>query len=156
MDRTTQTWVFDDLGDLDDFDELDDLNYEFERDHVVEVVPPSLAHLASCDLAERTRIIDAYVCGELARVLRVPPETIDTVGRPMNSLGIGSINGLELQRRMEAALHVDVNLNRLLRANSAAELVECLAGQLGPEDSPHKHAGQDGHHMVAHDLPSTL
>ncbi|MEU2619739.1 acyl carrier protein [Streptomyces sp. NPDC007157] len=149
MDQTTQTWVFDDLE-----DELDDLDYEFEHDQIVEVVPPSLVHLASVGLAERTRIIDAYVRGELARVLRVSPESIDTVGRPMNSLGIGSINGLELQRRMEAALRVDVNLNRLLRANSAAELVECLAGQLGPEDSPHKHAGKGEHHLVAHDVPS--
>ncbi|MGW7243615.1 acyl carrier protein [Streptomyces sp. NPDC054804] len=149
MDQTTQTWVFDDLEDA-----LDDLDYEFERDQIVEVAPPSLVHLASVGLAERTRIIDAYVRGELARVLRVSPESIDTVGRPMNSLGIGSINGLELQRRMEAALGVDVNLNRLLRANSAAELVECLAGQLGPEDSPHKHAGKDEYHLVAHDVPS--
>lgn len=148
MDQTTQTWVFDDLD-----DELDDLDYEFEHDQIVEVVPPSLTHLASVGLAERTRLIDAYVRGELARVLRVAPESIDTVGRPMNSLGIGSITGLELQRRMEASLRVDVNLNRLLRANSAAELVDCLAGQLGPEDSPHKHAGRDEHHLVTH-VPS--
>ncbi|MHC0431223.1 acyl carrier protein [Streptomyces sp. O3] len=148
MDQTTKNWIFDDL------DELDDLDYEFERDQVVEVVPPSLAHLASCDLAERTRLIDAYVRAELARVLRVSPDTIDTAGRPMNSLGIGSITGLELQQRMEAALKVDVNLNRLLRANSAAELVACLAGQLGPEDDgPHTYAGQGGH-LVSHDVPS--
>ncbi|MEW2635798.1 acyl carrier protein [Streptomyces sp. NPDC048389] len=148
MDQTTKTWIFDDL------DELDDLDYEFERDCVVEVVPPSLEHLASCDLAERTRIIDAYVRAELARVLRVTPDTLDTVGRPMNSLGIGSINGLELQRRMENVLKADVNLNRLLRANSATELVDCLAGQLGTEDSPHKHAGKDDH-PLSHDMPST-
>lgn len=148
MDQTTKTWIFDDLA------ELDDLDYEFEQDHVVEVVPPSLAQLAACDLAERTRLIDAYVRAELARVLRVEPHTIDTEGRPMNSLGIGSITGLELQRRMEAVLQVDVNLNMLLRANSAAELVDCLAGQLGPEDSPHKHA-REIEHVVSHDLPRT-
>lgn len=151
MDQTTKNWIFDDL---DAFDEFDDLDYEFERDHVVEVVPPSLAHLASCGLTERTRLIDEYVRAELARVLRVSPDSIDTVGRPMNSLGIGSINGLELQRRMEAVLKVDVNLNRLLRANSAAELVACLAGQLGPEDSPHKHAGRAAGHLVSHDVLS--
>ncbi|KAB1143997.1 hypothetical protein F7R91_24070 [Streptomyces luteolifulvus] len=146
MDQTTKTWIFDDLDDLDDID------YEFEQDHEVEVVPPSLSRLAASDLAERTRLIDEYVRAELARVLRVDPHSIDTVGRPMNSLGIGSISGLELQRRMEAVLHVDVNLNMLLRANSAAELVDCLAGQLGPEDSPHKHARG---HVVSHDLPGT-
>ncbi|MCH0564266.1 MULTISPECIES: acyl carrier protein [unclassified Streptomyces] len=148
MDQTTKTWVFDDLDDLDDPD------YEFEHDHAVEVRPPSLSRLASCGTAERTRLIDDYVRAELARVLRIPPDTIDTAGRPMNSLGIGSITGLELQRRMEAVLKVDVNLNMLLRANSAAELVDCLAGQLGPEDNPHKHGGQRDH-LVSHDLPST-
>lgn len=146
MDQATKTWIFDDL------DELDDPDYEFEHDHAVVVVPPSRAQLAACDLAERTRLIDDYVRAELARVLRVPPHTLDTEGRPMNSLGIGSITGLELQRRMEAVLHVDVNLNMLLRANSAAELVDCLAGQLGPEDSPHKHGGA-GDHLVSHDRP---
>ncbi|MFG2683775.1 acyl carrier protein [Streptomyces sp. NPDC048392] len=148
MDLTTKNWVFDGL------DGLDDLDYEFERDHIAEPEPPDLAHLASCDLAERTRLIDLYVREELARVLRVPPDTIDTVGRPMNSLGIGSINGLELQRRMEAVLRVDVNLNRLLRANSAAELIDCLAGQLGPEDSPHKRDGPGGR-LVPHDVLGT-
>ncbi|MFI9614925.1 acyl carrier protein [Streptomyces sp. NPDC052023] len=148
MDQTTKTWVFDDL------DDLDDLDYEFEQDTVVDVDPPDPAHLAACGESERVRLIDAYVRAELARVLRVPPHTIDTEGRPMNSLGIGSINGLELQRRMEAALHLDVNLNMLLRANSAAELIECLSGQLGPGDSPHKRGGQ-GVHLVSHDGPGT-
>ncbi|TDT28679.1 phosphopantetheine binding protein [Streptomyces sp. BK208] len=149
MDLTTKNWVFD-----DDLDDLEDLDYEFERDHVAEPEPPDLAHLAACDPAERTRLVDRYVRDELARVLRVPPDTIDTVGRPMNSLGIGSINGLELQRRMESVLRVDVNLNRLLRAHSAAELIDCLAGQLGPGDSLHKHNGRDDH-LVSHDVLGT-
>ncbi|GAA3302646.1 acyl carrier protein [Streptomyces cinereospinus] len=148
MNQTTKTWVFDDL------DAFDDGDYEFEQDTVVEVDPPDPAHLAACDEPERVRLIDAYVRAELARVLRVPPHTIDTEGRPMNSLGIGSINGLELQRRMETALSLDVNLNMLLRANSAAELIACLSGQLGPEDDPHKHGGQ-GVHLISHDGPGT-
>ncbi|GHF64578.1 hypothetical protein GCM10010218_52700 [Streptomyces mashuensis] len=102
------------------------------------VTVPDRTVLASVGLRERTRIIDTYVRQELGRVLGVAPENVDTTGRTMNSLGIGSINGLELQARMEAALGVDVDLQRLLRANSAAELIDCLAGQLGPEDSPHK------------------
>jgi hypothetical protein len=147
----------DDLDDLVDFDDLDDLDDfdGFEADFgdegpVVEVIPPDLAELAACDLRERTRIIDAYVRQELARVLRVPPHCVDTTGRPMNSLGVGSVHGLELQRRMEAVLRVEVNLQRLLRANSAAELIDCLAGQLGPEDSPHKRpaAGHVGTGMM--------
>jgi hypothetical protein len=96
-----------------------------------EVPPPDLRALAAAGLGERTRILDRYVCQELGRVLGMPPEQIDTTGRPMNSLGVGSVNGLELRRRLETALRVDVDLSRLLLANSAAELVACLAGQLG-------------------------
>ncbi|MBT2386309.1 acyl carrier protein [Streptomyces sp. ISL-11] len=104
-----------------------------------QVQAPDVNHLAHATPAERTRLIDTYVRQELGRVLGMAPHTIDTTGRPMNSLGVGSINGLELQARMEAALGVDVNLQSLLRANSAAELIDCLAGQLGSQDSPHKH-----------------
>ncbi|MEU6895975.1 acyl carrier protein [Streptomyces sp. NPDC046557] len=153
MDQTQKIWSVDDFDAFDDFD----FDVEFEQDYPVrEVVPPTLAALAAGDLETRTRMIDEYVRQELARVLRVPPHTIDTVGRPMNSLGIGSINGLELQSRMEAALQVDVNLQRLLRANSAAELVECLAGQLGPEDSPHKHDHAAVAHAAAHGVASAV
>ncbi|MTE20986.1 hypothetical protein F0L17_18050 [Streptomyces sp. TRM43335] len=127
--------ALDDLGGLDDPDDPDDAG---DDGPVAEVDPPDLDVLAGCGPRERARVIDRYVRGELARVLRVPPDSIDTTGRPMNSLGVGSVNGLELQRRMESALRVSVNLQRLLRANSAAELVDCLAGQLGPEDDPHR------------------
>jgi hypothetical protein len=148
MDKTADSWVLDALDDpayheeFDHFDDFDDWDFDFEAEYEPpEVEPPSLAVLAACTLEERTCVLDTYVRQELSRVLRVPPHEIDTVGRPMNSLGIGSINGLELQRRMEAVLQVPVDLQRLLRANSAAELIDCLAGQLGPEDSPHKHGG---------------
>ncbi|MEU8545401.1 acyl carrier protein [Streptomyces roseoverticillatus] len=109
-----------------------------------DVVAPDPAALAAVGLDERTALLDAYVRGELGRVLHVAPGSIDVAGRTMNSLGVGSINGLELQARMEAALGLEVDLQRLLRANSAAELIDCLAGQLGPEDSPHKSAARRG------------
>ncbi|MCB5170200.1 acyl carrier protein [Streptomyces bambusae] len=152
LDELDDPAYFEDFEDFDDFDDWDlDLGAEYDPP---EVEPPSLAVLAACTFEERTCLIDTYVRQELSRVLRVPPHEIDTVGRPMNSLGIGSINGLELQRRMEAALQVGVDLQRLLRANSAAELIDCLAGQLGPEDSPHKHG--DSLHAAAHAAPGVL
>lgn len=84
---------------------------------------------AAVDHQDRIRELDAYVRRLIGRVLGVAPHLVDTEGRPMNSLGIGSIAGLELQRRMERDLHVRVDLQRLLLAGSAAELVDCLAGQ---------------------------
>ncbi|MFC7309346.1 acyl carrier protein [Streptomyces monticola] len=155
MDQAAEDWIIeasDDLDDLDglgdfddfgDFGDFDDLPPEWDP-AAAESAPPSLSELAAAGLPERTDMIDAYVRHELARVLRVPPDEIDTAGCTMNSLGIGSINGLELQRRMEDVLRVDVNLQQLLRANSAAELIDCLAGQLGPEQSPHKNPSR-GH-----------
>jgi hypothetical protein len=100
------------------------------------VTAPDRARLAAADHATRIRVLDAYVRQELGRVLGIAPHQVDTTGRPMRSLGVGSIAGLELQRRMEQALQVELNLQMLLLANSAAELVECLAGQLGPDPAP--------------------
>ncbi|MGK5549722.1 acyl carrier protein, partial [Streptomyces sp. URMC 127] len=129
---------------FDGFDGFDDLSGPAGTEAgAPEVTPPDLRLLAVTGLAERRVILETYVRQELGRVLGVPPHTIDTTGRPMNSLGVGSIMGLELQRRMEDALQVEVDLQRLLRANSAAELIDCLAGQLGDdEDDPHRRASR--------------
>ncbi|RKN62043.1 hypothetical protein D7231_31435 [Streptomyces klenkii] len=129
---------FDD-GDFAGFDDL--AGPDGTVDGAPEVIPPDLRLLAVTGLAKRRELLETYVRQELGRALRVPPHTIDTTGRPMNSLGVGSIMGLELQRRMEDALKVEVDLQRLLRANSAAELIDCLAGQLGDdEDNAHRRA----------------
>ncbi|MCH0542326.1 acyl carrier protein [Streptomyces sp. MUM 203J] len=128
-----------------DWDDWED--WDPEPGPPVAVDPPDPARLASAPLPERTRVIDRYVREELGRVLGVAPELIDTTGRPMRSLGIGSITGMELQHRMEAALHVEVNLQRLLLANSAAELIDCLAGQLGGDGHSHPYPAP------AHTLP---
>jgi hypothetical protein len=107
-----------------------------------EVSVPDRAALAAADHGERTTVLDTYVRQELGRVLGIPPRSVDTTSRPMNSLGIGSIAGLELQRRMEAALQVELNLQMLLLANSAAELVDCLADQLATVRIPHRSASE--------------
>jgi hypothetical protein len=100
---------------------------------------PSPARLAAVGFEERWRLLDRYVRQEIGGILGLAPDRVDTTGRTMYSLGIGSIAGLELQCRLEAALGVAVDLQRLLRANSAAELIDCLAGQLGPAGA-HQHS----------------
>ncbi|MFF4324834.1 acyl carrier protein [Streptomyces sp. NPDC001568] len=104
---------------------------------VVRMTPPDIAVLAVVGLGERTSILERYVREELGRILGIEPHLVDTTGRPMGCLGIGSISGIELQYRMESTLGVDVNLQRLLLANSAQELIDCLAGQFGPEAHLH-------------------
>lgn len=104
-----------------------------------EVCVPDLADLAAAAPDERTRILGTYVRQELGRVLGIAPHLVDTTDRPMNSLGIGSIAGLELQYRLEAALRVELNLQMLLLANSAAELIDCLATQFGGPHTLRRH-----------------
>jgi hypothetical protein len=111
-----------------------DPDWEWEEDLAedippVQVVAPDLAVLAEADADELRRLLDDYVRRELGRVLRLDPESVVTSGRPLVTLGVGSIMGLELQRRMQAALLVEISLPRLLQAHSATDLVEYLAGQ---------------------------
>ncbi|MFC7266005.1 acyl carrier protein [Streptomyces lutosisoli] len=113
---------------------------EATTDGTATAEPPDPARLAALAPEERRRTLDRYIRDEIGRLLGIAADRVDTTGRTMYSLGIGSIAGLELQCRLEAALHVTVDLQRLLRANSAAELIDCLAGQLGPDGAHQRSA----------------
>lgn len=146
----TYAYAYDDgYDDEYDFD-FDDEDGVWDADILgPEVTVPDRDVLAELPSAERTRIIEELVRQELGRVLRVPPADIETTGSTMNALGVGSIAGLQIQSQLEAALQVEVNLQQLLLANSAAELIDCLAGQLGPGDSVHaRNAGNRGRHTA--------
>lgn len=97
------------------------------------VTVPDRAALATLGYDERRRALDTYVRQELGRLLGIDPHQVDTQAKTMNSLGVGSIAGMELQYRIESTLHVQLNLQRVLLANSAAELIDCLTHQLGPD-----------------------
>ncbi|AUG78964.1 hypothetical protein CFP65_4210 [Kitasatospora sp. MMS16-BH015] len=83
--------------------------------------------LAAADLPAA---VTDFVRWELGRLLDLAPELVDLIGEPMTSLGVGSVAGLELQRRLEAALPVRINLPRLLGAQSATVLIDDLVAQL--------------------------
>ncbi|MGW0393824.1 acyl carrier protein [Streptomyces sp. NPDC003042] len=104
---------------------------------LVHMTCPDTSVLATAGLPQRTRMVEQYVRQELGRILGIEPHLVDTTGRPMGCLGIGSISGMELQYRMESTLGIEVDLQRLLLANSAQELIDCLARQLGPEAHLH-------------------
>ncbi|MFJ6721897.1 MULTISPECIES: acyl carrier protein [unclassified Streptomyces] len=113
------------------------MSHTYETDSgPVHISPPDVTLLHTVDKRERTRMLEQYVREELGRILGIEPHRVDTTGRPMGCLGIGSISGIELQYRMEAVLGVDLNLQRLLTGNSAQELIDCLVGQFGPESHP--------------------
>ncbi len=102
------------------------------------VADAPIHELLAASPAERPGLLTDYLRKETARVLRMPTSSVDPAV-PMNTLGLDSIMSLELHRRLEAALGVEVPVVRFLRgattADIAAELAASLAdGPGGPAD----------------------
>ncbi|MFJ4519869.1 acyl carrier protein [Streptomyces sp. NPDC088810] len=96
----------------------------------VDVTPPSLAELAGASPARRERMVGDYLCQEIGRVLNCPAEKVDH-DQTMTDLGIGSMIGLELQRRIQEALGTAPTLPAILRAENAHALTRHLLGLIG-------------------------
>ncbi|MEU4205153.1 beta-ketoacyl synthase N-terminal-like domain-containing protein [Streptomyces sp. NPDC026294] len=102
------------------------------------VADAPIGELLAASPAERPGLLTDYLRKETARVLRMPAASIDPAA-PMNALGLDSIMSLELHRRLEAALGIEVPVVRFLRGATttdiAAELAASLAdGSQGPAD----------------------
>lgn len=80
--------------------------------------------------AERQRLLEEYIRGKVARVLKLSPSRLD-VHRPFNSLGLDSLAALELKNWIEEELQVQVPITAFLQepgiAQFAAQLLEQLA-----------------------------
>ena len=80
--------------------------------------------------AERQRLLEEYIRGRIARVLKLSPSLLD-VQRPFNSLGLDSLAALELKNWIEEELQVQVPITAFLQepgiAQFAAQLLEQLA-----------------------------
>ena len=80
--------------------------------------------------AERQRLLEEYIRGRIARVLKLSPSRLD-VQRPFNSLGLDSLAALELKNWIEEELQVQVPITAFLQepgiAQFAAQLLEQLA-----------------------------
>ncbi|MQS14937.1 acyltransferase domain-containing protein [Streptomyces kaniharaensis] len=87
--------------------------------------------LLAVDGEQRVQQLADYLAREAERVLRLPAGGVDH-DRPLNSLGLDSIMGLELSRRIEADLDLAVPIVRLLRDASVAALAPELALELAP------------------------
>jgi len=85
--------------------------------------------LLAAGTGTRQRLLTDHVRAEAARVLRMPVEKVHE-DQPVNSLGLDSIMGMELRRRLETDFGVDINVVRLLRGATcrriAVELSESL------------------------------
>lgn len=102
---------------------------EPETEFTPAVHPSPAAAIRRATHAERERLIEDHVCKEIGHVLHCPPESIDR-HQTMTDLGIGSMIGLELQRRIAAALEVEPDLTFILRAANTATLAHYLDGLL--------------------------
>ncbi|PRW64212.1 acyl carrier protein [Actinopolyspora mortivallis] len=95
---------------------------------------PDLETLRAADIDERIRRIVEFVCKEMRITLEIPPEEDVDPTQPLHTLGVGSITALRLKRRFELDLLVEMDLVRILRAESVSELSARLA--LCVEDAP--------------------
>ncbi|GAA1082002.1 acyl carrier protein [Kitasatospora arboriphila] len=94
------------------------------------VPPPDPAALAAAGPAGRTALLVDYLRREAAALLQTESERIDAT-RPLTSIGIGSMMGLELQQRIREATGVELDLPAVLRSPDltalAADLADALA-----------------------------
>ncbi|MDT0454462.1 beta-ketoacyl synthase N-terminal-like domain-containing protein [Streptomyces sp. DSM 41527] len=99
------------------------------RNDAVPAVSMLLDALLAADSAEQLALLTDYLRKETARVLRAPVSSIDPE-MPMNALGLDSIMGLELHRRLEAALRIEIPVVRFLRGATTADIAAELADAL--------------------------
>ncbi|MEU6847322.1 acyl carrier protein [Streptomyces sp. NPDC046716] len=81
--------------------------------------------------AERERLLEDLVRQEIGHVLDCPPTAVDR-HQTLTDLGVGSMIGLELQRRLAAALAVEPELTFILRAPDTGTLARYLDRLLTP------------------------
>jgi acyl transferase domain-containing protein/acyl carrier protein len=81
--------------------------------------------------AERPRLLEAHVCEQLARVLRMEPHQIERLA-PFKSLGVDSLLSLEARNRIEASLGLKLSATLLFTYSNVALLAEHLLQQLSP------------------------
>ncbi|TWV34945.1 hypothetical protein FRZ03_27650 [Streptomyces misionensis] len=83
---------------------------------------PALRHAHP---AERGRLLEDLVRQEIGYVLNCPPAAVDR-HQTLTDLGVGSMTGLELQRRIAAVLAIEPELTFILRAPDTGTLARYL------------------------------
>jgi natural product biosynthesis luciferase-like monooxygenase protein len=78
---------------------------------------------------ERSRLLETYICEQVARVLELVPSKIN-VQQPVNTIGLDSLMAIQLKNRIEGDLGVNVPVATFLRGASIAQLTLQLLPQL--------------------------
>lgn len=86
--------------------------------------------LSSAPEGERRAMLERHLRQEVARVLRIPPETIGP-SSPLSELGLGSLTALEYRNRLEATLGVQLPATLIWSHPTTSALAEQVATRLG-------------------------
>jgi NADPH:quinone reductase-like Zn-dependent oxidoreductase/acyl carrier protein len=74
---------------------------------------------------ERRSLVETFLVGQMAAVLRCSPSTVD-LHQPLNRLGIDSLMAVELKNRVEEDLEISVPVTMLLEGPSLSQLATQL------------------------------
>jgi NAD(P)-dependent dehydrogenase (short-subunit alcohol dehydrogenase family)/acyl carrier protein len=81
--------------------------------------------LRAAPLEERRPLVESFLVGQLATVLRCSPSRVD-LHQPLNRLGIDSLMAVELKNRVEEDLETSVPVTTLLQGPSLSQLATQL------------------------------
>jgi aryl carrier-like protein len=88
------------------------------------------AALEAAAPAARRELAEHYLRQQISRVLRMPPERLDS-HQSLNNLGIDSLMAVELRNHVQAHLGVMIPLAKLLQDPTIAQLSDVILQQLG-------------------------
>lgn len=100
--------------------------------------------LADQPIAEKSIILEAYLCEQISQVLRLAPAAIST-NKSFKTLGLDSLMALELRNRLETSLDLRLSTTIIFNYPTVKSLTQYLMEQIVTTD-----------HEVAHQNSTTL
>jgi rhizoxin synthesis polyketide synthase/nonribosomal peptide synthetase RhiB len=96
---------------------------------------PWRARLAAAG-ERRREVLEAYLCEQVASMLKLSGEHKLDPKRPLIAMGLDSLMALQLKKRIQSQLELDLSLLKLLGGESAAELAGRIADHLAGKRDP--------------------
>jgi acyl-CoA synthetase (AMP-forming)/AMP-acid ligase II/acyl carrier protein len=90
---------------------------------------PTRAAVLALPAHERQALLEGYLRGQLARVLRLEPSAVDP-HQPLNTLGLDSLTTVELKNAVEESLGVTLPVSSFFQGASTAQLASQVLDEL--------------------------